>query len=74
MNEEHIQGWQSTYFFDEMQNHKKKLEELEKAVKESQKELTAITWERDHEKAITDALEKAYNEVNVSVVQEETKP
>jgi len=64
MNEEHVKGWQSTYLFDEMQAHKKRLENLEKQVKDAETELRGITWERDKEKAIADILEAAYNAVN----------
>ena len=57
--------WRYEYLSNELRDNKKRLEDAEKMVKQSQAELEATTWQRDKYKVIVDMLEVAYK-VNVT--------
>jgi F0F1-type ATP synthase membrane subunit b/b' len=57
--------WRYEYLSNELQEHRKRLEEAERLVKQSKSELEAAEWQRDKYKVIVEMLDVAYK-VNVT--------
>jgi hypothetical protein len=67
------ENWRYEYLSTELVEHRKRLEEAQKLVKEMEQELIAAEWQRNKYKAIVEMLEVAYNN-NVKSQSDHSKP